>query len=115
MNFKVVRQFSQTKKADIEQFERYTAALIRMYMGSLEDNQNLTATIRTEFEGQLNSKDSIIQDLQEKIQTLRQAKLDAEAGQREAKEAQEKLNADLEKANRDSEEAQKSYEGKFKI
>lgn len=102
------------KKADIEQFERYTAALIRMYMGSLEDNQNLTATIRTEFEGQLKSKDSTIQDLQEKVQTLRQAKLDAEAGQREAKEEQDKLYIELAKADRDSEEAKKSYEDKIK-
>ena len=102
------------KKADIEQFERYTAALIRMYMGSLEDNQNLTATIRTEIEGQLKSKDSTIQDLQEKVQTLRQAKLDAEAGQREAKEEQDKLYIELAKADRDSEEAKKSYEDKIK-
>ena len=38
------------KKADIEQFEKYVTALTRMFMGSLEDNQNITETVRTEFE-----------------------------------------------------------------
>lgn len=65
------------KKADIEQFERYTAALIRMYMGSLEDNQDLAATIRTEFEAQLKSKDAVIQDLQEKLTVVKQLKEEA--------------------------------------
>ena len=36
------------KKADIEQFERYISAVTRMYMGSLEDNQNITETVKTE-------------------------------------------------------------------
>ena len=40
------------KKADIEQFEKYVNALTRMFMGSLEDNQNITETVRTEFEEQ---------------------------------------------------------------
>lgn len=102
------------KKADIEQFERYVTALTRMFMGSLQENQDLAAIVRTEFEAQLKSKDSTIQDLQEKVQTLRQAKLDAEAGQREAKEEQDKLYIELAKADRDSEEAKKSYEDKIK-
>ena len=47
------------KKADIEQFEKYVSVLTRMYMSSLEDNQNLTETVRTEFEALLKSKDTI--------------------------------------------------------
>lgn len=59
------------KKADIEQFERYTGALIRMYMGSLEDLQNLENTIRSEFSSLLNSKDMIIQRLQNDIKNAK--------------------------------------------
>ena len=53
------------KKADIEQFEKYVTAITRMYMSSLEDNQNITETVRTEFDALLKSKDATIQDLQE--------------------------------------------------
>lgn len=65
------------KKADIDQFEKYVNALTRMFMGSLEDNQNITATVRTEFEAQLNSKDAVIQDLQEKLTVAKQLKEEA--------------------------------------
>lgn len=65
------------KKADIEQFERYVNALTRMFMGSLEDNQNITVTVRTEYEAQLKSKDAVIQDLQEKLTVIKQLKEEA--------------------------------------
>lgn len=65
------------KKADIEQFERYVTALTRMYMGSLEDNQNITETIRTEFDALLKSKDATIQDLQAQLTTAKQLKEEA--------------------------------------
>lgn len=56
------------KKADIEQFEKYVNAITRMFMSSLEDNQNITETVRTEFDALLKSKDATIQDLQEKLE-----------------------------------------------
>lgn len=65
------------KKADIEQFEKYMSAVTRMYMGSLEDNQNLTETIRTEFDALLKSKDATIQDLQSQLTTVKQLKEEA--------------------------------------
>lgn len=65
------------KKADIDQFEKYVNALTRMFMGSLQDNQDLAATIRTEFEAQLKSKDAVIQDLQEKLTVIKQLKEEA--------------------------------------
>lgn len=55
------------RKAEIEQFEKYITAVTRMFMGSLEDNQNMADTVRTEFDALLKSKDATIQDLQEKI------------------------------------------------
>lgn len=65
------------KKADIEQFEKYVTALTRMFMGSLEDNQNLSETIRTEFDALLKSKDTTIADLQNQLTTAKQLKDDA--------------------------------------
>ena len=66
------------KKDDIEQFERYVNAITRMFMGSLEDNQNITETVRTEFDGLLKSKDATIQDLQEKIKVAKQLQQDSD-------------------------------------
>lgn len=65
------------KKADIEQFEKYSNALTRMFMGSLEDNQNITETVRTEFDAQLKSKDVTIQDLQSQLTVAKQLKEDS--------------------------------------
>lgn len=67
------------KKSDIDQFEKYITAITRMYMSSLEDNQNLTAIVRTEFEALLQSKDAIIQDLQSQVSTSKQLKEEAVA------------------------------------
>ena len=62
------------KKADIEQFEKYVTAITRMFMGSLEDNQNVMETIRTEFDALLRSKDVTIQELQKKFAQANQQK-----------------------------------------
>ena len=43
-------------------------------MGSLEDNQNLSETIRTEFDALLQSKDVTIQELQKKFAQANQQK-----------------------------------------
>ena len=67
----------EDKRADIEQFEKYVSCLTNMYMGTLEDNKNITETVRTEFEAQLKSKDTTIQDLQSQLTTARQLKEDA--------------------------------------
>lgn len=60
------------KKPDIEQFEKYINAITRMFMGSLEDNQNITNIVRTEFDAFLKSKDTFIQDLQERLSILKE-------------------------------------------
>lgn len=65
------------KKSDIEQFEKYVNAITRMYMSSLEDNQNITETVRTEFDALLKSKDTTIQDLQSQLVTAKQLKEEA--------------------------------------
>lgn len=65
------------KKADIEQFEKYVTAITRMFMGSLEDNQNITETVRTEFDALMKSKDATIQDLQDSLNVAKHLKEDA--------------------------------------
>lgn len=62
------------KKSDIDQFEKYVTVLTRMYMDSLEDNQNVTETVRTEFDALLRSKDATIQGLQEQLAKSKEGK-----------------------------------------
>ena len=50
----------------------YLGYLVRMFMGTLEDNQNITETVRTEFDALLISKDVIIQDLQSQLTASKQ-------------------------------------------
>lgn len=54
------------KKDEIEKFESYISVLTRMYMDSLENCNNIEELVKTQFSSQLNSKDLIISDLQEK-------------------------------------------------
>ena len=87
------------KKADIEQFERYITAITRMFMGSLEDNQNITETVRTEFDALLKSKDATIQDLQEKLTVAKQLKEDATLKARAHADENARLNSVIDSLN----------------
>lgn len=89
------------KSADIEQFERYTIALSRMFMKSLEDNINVTETVRTEFDAQLQSKDSIIQDLQGRLTVSVQLKEEAVAKAKTLTDTNAALNADIKEMQED--------------
>lgn len=84
------------KKADIEQFEKYVTALTRMFMGSLEDNQNITETVRTEFEALLQSKDTTIQDLQSQLTVSKQLKEEATTKARTYVDENSRLNEYIE-------------------
>lgn len=87
------------KKADIEQFEKYITAITRMFMGSLEDNQNITETVRTEFDALLKSKDVTIQDLQEKLTVAKQLKEDATLKVRTHADENARLNSVIDSLN----------------
>lgn len=65
------------RKDDIDKFEKFITMLTRMYMSVLEENQNITETVRMEFEALLRSKDVTIQDLQEKKDLLQKEKEEA--------------------------------------
>jgi|GEM_PF-1632174 len=67
------------KRDDIEKFEQYLSILTRIYMGVLEENENITNTVRTEFISQLDSKDEVIYTLQKDINKLKEDKSIAEA------------------------------------
>lgn len=77
MSFNLEKPLLKEKKTEIDQFEKHVTAITRMFMGNLEDNQTLTETVRTEFDALLMSKDTIIQDLQEKLAMAVQLKEEA--------------------------------------
>ena len=66
-------------KASLEQFESYATSLISMYTQSLQANHDLREIVLQEMDATLKSKDSVIQDLQEKMAAAKQKKEDAEA------------------------------------
>lgn len=94
------------KKADIEQFEKYITCLTQMYMLSLENNQNLTETVRTEFESLLKSKDITIVDLQERLQRAKET-------EQKATEQKQQLETELTTITVGFEKKEKEYSGKI--
>ena len=80
------------KKSEIEEFEKYVNILTRKFMNILEDNQNVTATVRTEFEAQLKSKDETIKDLQERLKEAKERKEEATRKANRMTEEVERLN-----------------------
>ena len=89
------------KKSDIEQFEKYVNAIIRMYMGSLEDNQNITETVRTEFDALLQSKDAVIQDLQSRLVSANQSKEEAVSKAKVYEDENKALSGNIEKLQKE--------------
>ena len=87
------------KKADIDQFGKYVTAITRMYMSSLEDNQNITETVRTEFDALLKSKDATIQDLQEKLTVAKQLKEEATTRAKAHADENARLNSVIDSLN----------------
>lgn len=87
------------KRADIEHFEKYVTVLTRMYMTSLEDNQNITETVRTEFDALLKSKDATIQDLQEKLTLAKQLKEEATTKAKSYADENARLNTVIDNLN----------------
>lgn len=61
------------RRTDIEDFDTHLQAISRAFLHSLEITENTTERVRTEFQRQLDSKDNIISDLQERIKQAEQA------------------------------------------
>ena len=97
--FQSGKAIKKKKKADIDQFEKYVTAITRMYMSSLEDNQNITETVRTEFDALLKSKDATIQDLQEKLTVAKQLKEEATTRAKAHADENARLNSVIDSLN----------------
>lgn len=102
------------KKEYIEKFEQYSAVLTHMYMASLEDNQKLSATIHTEYESQLTSKDLVIQNLQEENKSLKQETTEAATHQKAIGEENQALQHELNEARREAAEKKNTHEHTIK-
>lgn len=89
------------RKDDIDQFEKYISCLTNMYMRSLEDNQNITDSVRTEFDALLNSKDTIIQNLQSELITAKQLKEEAVIKSKTYSEENLRLNSLLDRQEKE--------------
>ena len=78
------------RKADIEEFEKYVSCLVRMYMTSLESNQNQKELIRGEFDSQLRT-------LKEKLDNARQEKDDIALNSKKYASENEQLKQSMER------------------
>ncbi len=74
------------KKEAVEQFERYTTALVHMYLESLEAGQMMKETVYAEYDDLLKSKDTVIQDLQKRLEEADHQKKEAQAHEKEVRE-----------------------------
>lgn len=61
------------RQTDVSDYDTHLQALQRAFLHSLELNENAESRIRQEFQRQLDSKDSIISDLQESIRIVEQS------------------------------------------
>lgn len=102
------------KRNDIEIFENYVNAMTRMYMGVLEDNQNVSTLVRTEFEAQLNSKDNIIQDLQKQLADAKETEQEATADAEGLKQENARLNKHIESLTKEYESKTKDLQDMLK-
>jgi hypothetical protein len=102
------------KRGDIEKFEQYTAIITRMYMASLEENQNITATVRVDYESQLLSKDQIIQNLQEENKNLKQEKSELVNQTKSIQTENDSLRHELDANRHEAEEKKNIYDNTIK-
>ena len=93
------------KKGEIETFEKYITLVTRMYMDSLEHNQNVSELVRADFEALLQSKDETIIDLQEKVKN-------AEKARKESEETKNQSQLEVEQQSRYIEELEGKIEEK---
>ena len=87
------------RRADIDLFERHVTTLTRMYMSILEDNQNVSETIRTEYDALLKSKDDVIKDLQAQLTTSKQLKEEATRQSKYYSDENARLNSVIDSLN----------------
>lgn len=102
------------KRTDIETFENYINAVTRMYMQALENGQNASNLVRTEFEAQLTSKDNVIQDLQKQLAKAKETEATATADAEGYKTENDRLNKHIESLTNEFEAKTKDLQDMLK-
>lgn len=106
-------------KATIEEFERYTTNLQQMFTDALRSNHNMRESVMQEFSATIESKDKIIQELQEKQAELKKEKENAATEATTYKEQAESLNGQIKQMENSCvervEAAQRMLEDKEKL
>lgn len=83
------------QQENIETFENYSNILTKMYLASIETGKNTKDLVRAEFSSQLQSKDQVIQDLQEKLKELKETEAAAVTNYNVIKSDNAKLQDDI--------------------
>ncbi len=78
-------------KASLDEFESYTTSLLSMYTQALQAQQNTRQTTIQEFDATLKSKDSVIMDLQDKLNKVRFDLKAAETAEKEKADENKRL------------------------
>ena len=65
-------------KASIEKFEQCATNMIQMFTDALQTNHDLRESVLQEFSATMDSKDKVIQNLQDQMAELKAAKENAE-------------------------------------
>lgn len=86
---------------EIETFQDLNNRLVNMFLNSLELNMTSEERIRETFSKELNSKDNIIKDLQEKVDTLNDGLKSASKAEDEAIKENITLQKSLDKAEKE--------------
>lgn len=98
------------KKSEIERFENYITILTRMYMDSLEENQNTKILVSGQYEAVLKSKDTVIQDMQKKLEEAIELKNDAVSKYRKGADEKLLLGNQLDSMKKDFLESKTNHE-----
>ena len=88
-----------SRATEIEDFEQHSKALVAAFLRSIEMNENAEARVKDQFEGALKSKDSVIADLQGKIEELKAHDLELEEVKKELAAVQKEKGSILEEVD----------------
>ena len=107
--FQAGKNIVQNKREEIERFEGYATSLTRMYMDAIEEANDARVIVRSEFEALLKSKDQMIIELQQNIETNSNAQKEFEEKRENYKIRVNELENKLESERQLRNEAQSEF------
>ena len=107
--FQAGKNVVQNKREEIERFEGYATSLTRMYMDAIEEANDARVIVRSEFEALLKSKDQMIIELQQNIETNSNAQKEFEEKRENYKIRVDELENKLESERQLRDEAQSEF------